>query len=261
MSLRSWIKKWLLDRGMILSRPPGQFLMGPYKLAAARDRGLDIKCIIDCGAAKGAWSTEIRAIWPAAQILCIEPRDNTQQELQRMRSQLGNIEIAQVLLGSEEGNADLYINGDASSVIKDFAIRTSTAKRMPVTTLDRLVAGTPFEKPDLIKLDLQGAELSALKGAIECLKHVAAIQVEVSFLEFSSGTPLIADIFAFLYERDFVAYDILGLWHRPLDGALAQGDILFVRTGSPLRADRRYWAEDTDRQVNSASECVGGSRK
>jgi hypothetical protein len=31
------------------------------------------------------------------------------------------------------------------------------------------------------------------------------------------------------------------IWHRPLDGALAQGDLLFAPKDSPVRADRRYW--------------------
>ena len=65
--------------------------------------------------------------------------------------------------------------------------------------------------------------------------------VEVSFLGFCGPeAPLIADVIAFMRERDFVAYDVLGLWHRPLDGTMAQADVLFLRSGDPLRADQRY---------------------
>jgi len=36
--------------------------------------------------------------------------------------------------------------------------------------------------------------------------------------------------------------DIIGLKRRPLDGATAQFDLLFVPESSPLRADRRWAA-------------------
>lgn len=261
MSVRSLVKKWLLDRGMIISRPPGQFNMGSYKLAAARDRGLDIQCAIDGGAATGTWSTELRKIWPNARILCIEPRDDAQQALRQVQAELGNLEIAKTLLGSSEGEVDFYLGLEASSINREFAPSTSELKRQSMAMLDKLVQGTPFERPDLIKLDLQGAELSALEGAEECMKHATAIQLEVSFLEFSSGIPLIADVFAFLKKRDFVAYDILGLWHRPFDGAMAQGDILFLRTQSPLRADHRYWADASAKKVASGAQCAAATRK
>jgi FkbM family methyltransferase len=240
MSLRSFIKARLLKRDMILSRPPGQYNMAGYKLAKARDRGLKIGSAIDGGAANGGWSTELREIWPQAKILCVEPRDDVQGQLRTVQAQLGNIEISQALLGPQEGEADFYLDDDRSSMNKDFVPNFGTVKRLPVTTLDNLVQRTGFEGPDLIKLDLQGAELSVLQGAGACLKRAIAIQLEVSFIDFHPGMPLIADVFAFLRERNFVPYDILGLWHRPLDGAMAQGDVLFLRADSPLRSDRRY---------------------
>jgi hypothetical protein len=101
-----------------------------------------------------------------------------------------------------------------------------------------------FPYPDLIKLDLQGAELDALEGAPESLKRAKAVLLEVSMIDFEKGMPVIGDVVAFMKAKGHVVYDILGLWHRPLDGALAQGDLLFVPETSALRADRRYWAQD-----------------
>jgi len=40
----------------------------------------------------------------------------------------------------------------------------------------------------------------------------------------------------------FVAYDILEVHRRPLDRALNQIDIVFVRNDSPLIADKRHFA-------------------
>ena len=87
----------------------------------------------------------------------------------------------------------------------------------------------------MIKLDLQGAELAALDGATECLKRAKAVLLEVSFIDFERGMPQIADVLAYMKQKGFLPYDILALWHRPIDGAVAQGDVLFVPESSPLR--------------------------
>ena len=64
--------------------------------------------------------------------------------------------------------------------------------------------------------------------------------LEVSFIPFMQGAPLIADVIAFMKENRFRCYDVFALWHRPLDGALAQGDVMFVREDNHLLADDRW---------------------
>jgi FkbM family methyltransferase len=236
------IKNWLLRRGAILSRPPGQFNVFSYKLAGAKRRGLEIKSALDGGAATGGWIREIRAVYPQAKVLAVEPREEVQGELRQVQSELGGVEIAQTLLSDTEGEAMFYVQGDWSSMDKDF-VENATSMKFPVTTIDRLVERLGFPHPDLIKLDLQGSELAALDGATECLKHAKAVLLEVSFIDFKKGMPLIGDVLSYLKGKGYVAYDVLGLWHRPLDGAMAQGDILFVPESSPLRRDRRYFSD------------------
>ncbi len=40
----------------------------------------------------------------------------------------------------------------------------------------------------------------------------------------------------------FVAFDVLEIHRRPLDGVLNQLDLLFLREGSRFRCDKRHWA-------------------
>jgi hypothetical protein len=118
-----------------------------------------------------------------------------------------------------------------------------TVKHVPITTIDALLTSTGFGWPDLIKLDVQGAELVALRGAGETLRHAQALLLELSFIPFQRGMPVFAEVVCWLRDRGFRVYDIPSLWHRPLDGALGQGDFLFLRDDHPLLADERWSAD------------------
>lgn len=239
--LRQWIKAQLLRRGAILSRPPGQFNLVNFKIRQAQARGLEFKRIVDGGAAEGDWTRDIKTIYPGASVLCVEPRQDAQSALEKLCLELPGVSVAQALLGPNDCETVFYESGHRSSVLKELDSRqTATQVRVRQACLDNLVEERGFGQPDFIKLDLQGAELSALEGAAKCLKFAQALQLEVSLLPYSEHMPLLADVLAFMKARGFVSYDILALAHRPLDGAMIQCDILFLREDHPLRRDCRW---------------------
>jgi FkbM family methyltransferase len=242
--IRNVVKNWLLARDAIVSRPPGQFNIWEIKLRKARDRGLRLNSALDGGAAGGDWTRQFKRIYPDAWVLAVDPRDDVQAELQQASRELGGVTVAQTLLGDRTGQVQFHESHDQSSMLPASGGRNfGTLKTSPVTTMDALVARTSFGWPELIKLDLQGAEMIALRGGSECLRHAQALLLELSFIRLQQGTPLVDEVIAFLRERAFRVYDIAGLWHRPLDGALAQGDFLFLREGHPLLADERWDAQ------------------
>ena len=243
-AVRQLVKDALLCRDMILSRPPGQFDITALKLAKARDRGLRVSTAVDGGAADGSWARQFKRIWPDAKLLCVDPRDDTADALKRLAAELPGISVAKTLVGDREGDVEYFVHSDQSSMLPD-AHGKSWGRRATasITTLDALVAKLNLPHPDLIKLDLQGAELDCLRGATRCLAHAEAVLLEVSFIELQKGMPLIGDVIPFMAQRGFRVYDIVSLWHRPLDGAMAQGDFLFLAERSTLLADTRWSAE------------------
>ena len=242
--MRELIKKQLLQRNMIISRPPGQFSVTELKLAKAKARGLNVRMAVDGGAAEGEWAEHLHEIWPDAKLLAIEPRADAQASLKARAAKVPGMVAAQTLLGPSEGTVEFYESAHNSSLLKD-GPDGARGRRVsaPMTTLDALVQQLGLPDPDLIKLDLQGFELECLKGATRCLAHAEAVLLEVSLIPIYDGMPLIADVVPFMSERGFRLYDISGLWHRPLDGALVQGDFLFVANRSKLVSDRRWSAE------------------
>lgn len=244
--LRRFVRESLLKRGVVLSHPPGEYHLHGYKLLEAKQRGLAINVAVDGGAASGHWTREFKSVYPAAQVLMIEPREDAQPSLRELAQAHTGLSIAQTLLGDHEGTAQFHLHGTQSSILPNSTGASfGTVNESPIATLDNLVAARKLPYPDLIKLDLQGFELTCLDGARNCLAHAEALVLEVSFVPFQEGMPLVADVVRYVNERGFRWYDLLALWHRPLDGALAQGDVLFLHERSRLCQDRR-WAADAD---------------
>src|SRR5947209_5066905 len=104
--IRTVIKKWLLRRNMIISQPPGQFVITPHKLAKVKARGLDVKFAIDGGAAEGDFARTLLEIYPNAQVLCIEPRDDAQPSLAALVKEHPGVHVAPSLVGDHEGTLD-----------------------------------------------------------------------------------------------------------------------------------------------------------
>lgn len=99
--------------------------------------------------------------------------------------------------------------------------------------------------PDLIKLDIQGAELLVLENGPKTVSRALVIETEVEFVPLYKGQPLFGDIHAFLRTLGFELHkfiDISGRCFRPLTqenpyAAMSQllwADAVFVRSAFAL---------------------------
>lgn len=107
---------------------------------------------------------------------------------------------------------------------------------------------------DLLKLDIQGAELMVLRHAEDRLRDAVAIQAEVEFLPLYKGQPLFADIDLFLRARGFVLHRFFPTVSRAVQPMMVNGDP-YAGLGQLVWADavyiRDFAALDalTDRQL------------
>ncbi len=152
-------------------------------------------------------------------------------------------EVHNVALGAREGTAVIDVRDEigGSTLFREVGPYVSVAKyEVPVRRFDALIAN--FARPALCKIDVQGAELMVLDGMAERIHAIDSIVIETSALATIEDGPELFDVMQKLKAFGFVLYDVLGLTRRPLDQALAQLDLAFVREDSPLRQDRRWTA-------------------
>jgi len=111
---------------------------------------------------------------------------------------------------------------------------------VPMISLDDIVKEKSLCGPYLIKIDTQGSELDVLDGFRESLPKTEVVVLEVSLFEFMKGAPQFYDVVHYMKQRRFVAYDIILGWNRPLDDALGQVDIVFVKENGFFRESHSY---------------------
>jgi len=211
------------------------------RMALAKKLGFSPSVILDGGAFQGRWSKTAAKLFPGAQIIMVEPNPFLQEII---ASNVANIrplpKIFNVALAESKGESSLNIwrdqNSDTgASLLNHVAGQARQAIHVEVDSLDNIEEELQLNF-DLVKLDLQGAELSALKGATQVLKHAEVMIIEFGCLDAYIERTTPRDLLEIMYENDYCLYDIIDLGYRPYDCALTGGDFIFVKNSSVLRS-------------------------
>jgi FkbM family methyltransferase len=203
--------------------------------------GLEPRTVIDVGVAYA--TSELYEQFPGAQILLVEPLVEFEPFLQRIAGQY-NAQCVMAAAGETPGIAMLNVHRDkfGSSLLKEVegSEVDGDARKVPLITLDDLCADKKLRGPFLIKIDVQGAELQVLAGAKHTLQETEAVILEVTLFGTMIGGPQFFDVVTYMKESGFVAYDIFGANYRPLDDALFQVDMTFVREDGRFRTSHAF---------------------
>ena len=227
----------------IRQRVKKRFCVPDMRLSLERMRrhGFAPRVAIDIGAFEGEWTRMAVEVFPGLRVLMVEPQASKRPLLERVVAEIPGTRHEQVLLGARvQDRMRFHEIESASSVLDEHVNRHDVSTYLPMTTLDRLTAGSDFSSPDLLKLDVQGYELEVLRGAETLLRHAEVVILEVSLLGIHVGVPLFAEVVAFMAQRAFRVYDIPSFFRRPFDDALFQVDLIFVAERSPLVASHRW---------------------
>ncbi len=224
-------------------------------LRHARRMGVAPATVFDVGAGFGTFTVACARVFPQADYHLIEPLDEFEAALSRLCTRIDRARVHKVAAAARSGRVTLHVHDDlvGSSLLTECEgpAVDGVAREVAVLTVDEIAGAAKARPPFLLKADVQGAELEVLDGAAGVLADAEMVVLETSFFRFFKGGPPIAEVIAAMNGRGFALYDLFGLSHRPLDGALAQADCVFVKEDGPLRAHHHY-ATPEQRRVLTA---------
>jgi FkbM family methyltransferase len=190
------------------------------------------KVIYDIGAYRGGWSKAASEVFPAAEFVMFDANADNESHLaatgrRYLIAALSSEDVAEKPLflpqtGDSTGTS-LYVENTSHYAKENLQVRT-----VPTMRLDSIVAKQRLPRPDLVKLDVQGAELDVMKGAMDALSTCNAMILETSFVTYNKSAPLIADVLAALDRAEWKCVDICEL-HRTKGDVALQVDLLFVK--------------------------------
>ena len=201
---------------------------------------LGIDCVLDGGAHWGEYGKRIRSWGYAGKIVSFEPNPRSYAKLVKTAAKTGAWQTFEVGLSDRSGTSELLLHGGADSPFNSFANLSDSGPLAPsqrvetvtvrVEALDNIVTSASLSvERALLKLDLQGWEAAALRGATQVLTTCRIVEVEVPMDHglYADPSETREDVFAILRDAGFepAAYHT----ERWFDGRPPDIDVLFRR--------------------------------
>ncbi|UCG69090.1 MAG: FkbM family methyltransferase [Thermoplasmata archaeon] len=130
--------------------------------------------IIDAGAYPGVFAIiAAKLVGENGKVFAFEPDKKNCEELQRniKRNQISNITIIQKGLWSRNTELQFKTTGGDSSTLMTNDHKGNAITSVNVTTLDDFVKEYSLNRINFIKMDIEGAEIEALKGSANTLRE------------------------------------------------------------------------------------------
>lgn len=249
--MKQWLRTWLFLAVNLPLRLVGLRLVTVHTptrnfsefFRHIKSCGFEFRSVIDVGVARG--SPDLYSAFPSAAYYLVEAVPECGPALEKLRQKLG-AQVFNVAAGAEDGELDFFVHPDISGSSRfrqwEGEFFDGSRRRVPVRRLDRLLPQT-IQRPCLLKIDTQGAELEVLAGASALLPLIDMIIIEVSFHEFRKGAPEFNAIVTALDRLGYACYEVIDGHYRAYDNALAQVDLVFVKPESELRRHKAFFSK------------------
>lgn len=205
-----------------------------------KNHGVKINNVIDVGCYKGDWTARFKLIYPGARYYLIDPNDKFKEKLEV----LGTFyqEVVGEKLEEREFNFSQNDLADTGNSLYD---ENSNAKfkkqKVMVKPLQDIV---PKQSYEVIKMDVQGAELEIIEGSLDLFKQTKFVQLECPVHPNNVGAPLFEHYINYMANSNFKVFDVDSFF---INGKLMAIDFLFVNKMLPkaslLEADKIYYKE------------------
>jgi len=177
------------------------------------------RVVLDCGAGAGGFATAAFTIWPNCTVHSFEPAQRFNSILTPLNARHF---VHRVALGESDrlGTLNCTVGPESNSLLgsvpggpMEKSHRPIGTEEVEVCALDSIVA-EGIEQVDLLKVDVQGAELLVLQGAKEVIRASRpVIYCAVAFQSLYQDQPLLDTVDEYL---EFLGYRRLYLYASPM---------------------------------------------
>jgi FkbM family methyltransferase len=203
---------------------------------------LRIDCVLDVGANQGQFAHRLRDLGYAGRIVSFEPVSLLLADLQRAAAKDPEWLALPYALGDEDGTAEInVVPGKMSSLLaasefgRDWAtkLRDSHTETVEVrrldSVLDEATAGLPTPRI-FLKLDTQGYDLQAFRGAGDRQSDMLALQSELACVPIYEGMPRMPEQLSEYESAGFEVSAISPVTKHRKSMRVIEFDVLMVRS-------------------------------
>ena len=122
--------------------------------------------VVDAGANIGIYSQFLsRCVGLTGVVHSFEPSPENFERLQSAMRKLANVRLCQAAVGECSGRSKLYVSDQLNVDHRTYATEGDSRRAVPIDIVALDVYFKPGQRVDFIKMDIQGYELHALRGA------------------------------------------------------------------------------------------------
>ncbi len=190
----------------------------------ARQLCPNAEVIFDVGANQGEWSRRVLALNPRVKLHAFEPSAHTFKQL---IVNVQNITANQFGLSNSAKDGTLHSFGEGHGMNSlyerksvqpnDKELKQITSENVKLDTVDNYCRQNNIPRVDFLKIDIEGHDLEALRGAASMLsrKQIGVIQFEYSACNLDSGL-FLSDFFELLQSHGYQLAKLLPDAIRPV---------------------------------------------
>jgi len=191
-----------------------------------------VPIILDIGSNTGEQACEFAEQFPNAKVFAFEARPQSAELIRRSVTGKLAIQVVEGAVHEFDGETVFYavdeMNPGASSLFVGSGVQAihpiqQTSIRLPALRLDTGARQNGIDRFDLVWMDLQGAELLALRGMGTMLATVRSLQLEITYRELYYGQVMWPEV------RQYLEAHGLRLVDEWPDVCGYFGDAVFIR--------------------------------
>jgi len=175
-------------------------------------KNLKFNTVIDIGSNKGQFIMLIDGLYADKHVFSFEPIKEilekqkdffiNRKKIYFFNHALGENNLKKIFYLTKRRDSSSFLKVNKSKKNRDYLI--SEERLILTKTFDEVFSDIKLVEPILMKIDVQGYELSVLKGCKKSLKKIKYIITEVSDKKLYEGQPLWNEIFEFLKQNNFI---------------------------------------------------------